>query len=245
MNGQRHIQKWAYGCYAWVVFGTILLLTGALAMLMRKPRRARPVVRMAALILFRLTRMPVTVHGLEQLPTGPHILLVNHTSFLDPIVLTACLPARPGYAFVVRQQYRSQALLWPLLKPLGTVVLRPSAGSGRPSENIALLAAALRRGDSLVLFPEGGFTPASGLKHFHTGAFVAAATESVPIAVAGLRGARTALRLGRWLPRRVPIRLEIGEVLVPEEKDPHALAQLCRTAYEAMLPLTGEGKADD
>jgi 1-acyl-sn-glycerol-3-phosphate acyltransferase len=243
MKRLRSVGKWIYGCYAWLVFGVLLLAAGILAALLRRPSRTRAVVRVAARMLLRLAGVPITVRGLERLPAGPHILLANHTSFVDPIVLSACLPTRPGYAFVVRQQHPGQALLWPLLKPLGTVVLGPSA-AGSPSSNIGLLANAIRRGDNLIVFPEGGFTPAAGLRHFHTGAFVVAASEDVPVVVAGLRGTRQALQPGTWLPRRVPIALDIGEIFAPEGEDPQSLAQLCKAAYDAMLPLTGEGKSE-
>jgi 1-acyl-sn-glycerol-3-phosphate acyltransferase len=95
-----------------------------------------------------------------------------------------------------------------------------------------------------VIFPEGRFVPEEGLGHFHSGAFVAAASEKVPIVIAGLHGARTALRLGSWLPRRAAIELRIGAVLMPDGKDAVSLSRLSEEAREAMLPLTGEKDAE-
>ena len=85
----------------------------------RRPDRARPVARAACRMLFRLPAA-----------SQRHLLLFNHSSFSDGLALLAMLPAPPGYAFAVRQQFRIQGLLCPLLRSPGTVVLAPdSAGS--------------------------------------------------------------------------------------------------------------------
>ncbi|HJU71267.1 MAG TPA: lysophospholipid acyltransferase family protein [Paucimonas sp.] len=238
----RRFAEWVYGCYAWGVFILLVLSCGGLVMLLRTPSRGRPVVRFAARMSFRLARMPVSVTGLDHLPAEPHILLVNHTSFLDAIALTALLPPRPGYAFIARQQFASQRIFCPLLRALGTVILK-RAGSSHGTSNIDRMIAAVLRGENLVVFPEGGITSEAGLKPFHSGVFVAAANAQVPIVVAGLRGARTALRLGTWLPRHSAIHLEIGPTLIPAGKDPSALLQLRTEAHRAMEPLSGESDA--
>lgn len=235
----RQAGRWAYGCYVWLAFALILLSFGSLIVLVRSPRYSRSIARRGARLLFHITAVPFSAHGIERLPRTPHILLLNHTSFLDGLALAAVLPARPGYAFVVRQQYRRQRLLCPLFHALGGVVLHQAAAAHAPA-NVDLLAAALRRGDNLIVFPEGGFVPEAGLRPFHSGAFVAAVAENVPIVVAGLRGARQALRPRSWLPRRTRIEVEIGVTLTPDNKGDNQGQKLCETAYKAMLPLVGE-----
>lgn len=242
MKPVRRILEWCYGAYAWLVFAIVLLLAGSIIAMLRRPRYSRPLARGAARTIFLLAGIRISAQGLGRLPHEPHILLVNHTSFLDAIVLVALLPARPGYAFVARQQYRSQAVLCPLLRAIGTIVLQ-DADSLHRSSNVSLLRIALRRRDNLIVFPEGRFTPEEGLGHFHTGAFVAAASEKVPLVIAGLHGARTVFRLGNWLPRHAAIELKIGAVLIPQGKDEDSLSRLSEAAYEAMLPLTGETDA--
>lgn len=238
-NRARQLGAWIYGCYAWLVFSLILLSFGGLATVMQQPRSGRRVAHLGTRILFRLAGMPISVKGLERLPAVPHLLLVNHTSFLDALILTALLPPRPGYAFVARQQYSSQALFWPLLRALGTVILVRS-GKQHERSNVDLMRATLRRGENLVVFPEGGFVRDPGLKSFHSGAFVAAANAGVPIVVAGLRGAREALPLGRWMVRRAPLALEIGPLFKLDDDDPDTLLKTKRAAWCAMVPLTGE-----
>ena len=236
---KRPLAGWLYSAYAWSLVAVLLPLFGALVIAVRRPALARPVARRGARLLLRLAGMPATVRGLERLPAVPHILLVNHSSFIDGIALTALLPARPGYAFVVRQQFPVQRLLCPLLRALGTVVLMP-ASAGSHAGNATLLAQALRRRGNLVIFPEAGFVPEPGLRRFHSGAFVAASRAGAPVVPAGLRGARQALRPREWVLRRTAVDLEIGTALATLDGD---IGTLMRSARSALLMLTGEADA--
>lgn len=232
----RCAAAYLYAAYAWLAFALVLLVFGGAILALRRPARARPVARAGCRLLFRLLGMPLSARGLERLPPQRHLLLVNHSSFLDGLALMAMLPARPGYAFVVRQQFPVQRLLCPLLRALGTVVLLP-ASAGSHAGNAALIAHALRRRDSLIVFPEAGFVPEPGLRRFHSGAFAAASAAGKPIAVAGLRGARQALRPRSWLPRRTALALEIGPLLQPGDGE---MGAAMRAARQAMLALAGE-----
>jgi hypothetical protein len=69
---------------------------------------------------------------------------------------------------------------------------------------------------------------------------VVAANAGAPIVVAGLRGARGALRPRTWLPQRVGIALEIGPALQPHGSDRASIEQLRAAARRAMVPLSGE-----
>lgn len=234
---------WIYGCYAWFIFTTHVLCFGLLAMLGGQRNRARRLARLFTRLMFRFCGMPLSSRGLEYLPACPHVLLVNHTSFLDAIALIALLPPSPGYTFTTRQEFRLQALLYPLLRSVHTIVLRHHGESGHTG-NVETLESALARGENLLIYPEGAFAAAPGLKPFHSGAFIAAAATGVPLVIAGLRGAREALPLGSWLLRRRAIRLEIGAVLEPGGTNAEAIEALMETARAAMVPLTGESPVE-
>lgn len=238
-NRMQRIGAWLYGCYTWIVFAVLLLAFGGLAMLSGRVVRARRLARFFARSMFRLAGIPLSVTGLDRLPAQPHVLLANHTSFLDALVLTALLPASPGYTFIARREFPLQILLFPFLKSVRTIVLK-QPGKMHHGQNMDIIRSALERGENLMLFPEGKFTPEPGLRPFRSGAFVAAAQAKAPIVVAGLRGARRALRLGTWLPKRTPIALEIGPTLTPCGMDMEAVHTFMAVARMAMMPLTGE-----
>jgi 1-acyl-sn-glycerol-3-phosphate acyltransferase len=225
------------------LFGIVFLADSALASMLRNPPLARRIVAASARLLFRLAAIPLSARGLDKLPEGRHVLLVNHTSFLDALVLFALLPARPGYVFAVRQQFRSQQLLCPLLRALGTVVLR-GPRKQNDHRNTALMLAALRNETNLAVFPEGMFARTPGVRPFHTGAFFVAAHAGVPLAIAALHGTRAALPLGSWMLRRMPIELEIGPAFhIGGDERPEALSAARDAAHCAMVALSGEGGA--
>jgi 1-acyl-sn-glycerol-3-phosphate acyltransferase len=237
-----HIQclgSWIYGVYTWTIFTVLILSFGGLSLLAGRADRARRMARCIARLMFRLAGMPLSVTGLERLPAPPHVLLANHTSFLDALVLIALLPASPGYTFTTRQEFALQSLLYPLLRSVHTIVLKRHDETHHGA-NLEVMESALERGENLLIFPEGKFAPEAGLKPFHSGAFVAAAQANVPVVIVGLRGARDALRLGTWLPKRKSITLEIGPTLTPCGTDSDTIHALMAEARAAMIPLTGE-----
>ena len=61
------------------------------------------VMRRSALLLFRLARVPLRVEGLDRWPRDQACVIVaNHASYLDGVVLVAALPA--DFAFVAKAE---------------------------------------------------------------------------------------------------------------------------------------------
>jgi 1-acyl-sn-glycerol-3-phosphate acyltransferase len=235
----RQAGAWLYAGHAWAIFAILALSCGALIALLQRPPLGRRIAHYAARLLLRLTAVSVRASGLDRLPPQPHVLLVNHASYLDAIVLTALLPPVPGYAFAAKREFASQPLMRALLAGLGAIFIE-RLDIRRSTEDVELMAAALLRGEHLLVFPEGTFSREPGLKPFHAGAFMAAARADVPVVVAGLRGTRAALRDETWLPRRNPIAFEIGKLLRPAGRDWAATALMRAAARKSMVPLSGE-----
>jgi acyl carrier protein len=234
---RRYAAIWSYGCYSWAVFLALAMPAGAMIAVIQQPTATRRIARAAARAFVRLTALPVSAKGLDQLPAVPHVLLVNHASYLDAILLTAILPATPGYAYVAKRELPRPVRA--ALKGLGTIfVERFDAIHG--ITDLALMVGALERKENLVVFPEGTFRREAGLRPFHAGAFLAAARANVPVVTAGLHGMRAVLRAETWMPRRGPIEFEIGEVLMPTGQDWSAAARMSTKARSAMVPLSGE-----
>jgi 1-acyl-sn-glycerol-3-phosphate acyltransferase len=235
----RRIGAWAYGCYAWAVFAALLLSCGGLVILLQRPALGRRIARFGARLFFRLTGTSITLKGVERLPRQPHMLLVNHASYLDAIVLSALLPAVPGYAYTAKHEFSERAAMRRLLAGLGALFIE-RFDVGRSTEDVERMAAALARGENIMVFPEGTFSREAGLKPFHSGACMAAAKAAAPVAVAGLRGTRAALREGTWWPHRSPIELAIGQTLFASGSDWSATVRLNAAARAAMVTLCGE-----
>jgi 1-acyl-sn-glycerol-3-phosphate acyltransferase len=235
----RRLEAIGYGVYAWLLFVLMAGAFGSCILLLRRPAAGRRIARTGARLLFRLAGVQLCARGMDRLPGQPHVLVVNHTSYLDAILLTALLPAVPGYAFVAKQEFAGQPGMGNMLQGLGTVFIERYDAS-RSEEGVARMAAALRRGESLLVFPEGTFRREAGLQAFQTGAFAAAAQAGVPVVVAAVRGVRGALRSGTVLPAKHPLQVEIGETLIRPGADWAAAVRLRNAARAALLPLTGE-----
>jgi 1-acyl-sn-glycerol-3-phosphate acyltransferase len=235
----RRAGAWAYAGYAWFLFALMLLLFALPVIVLQRPATGRRVMRCGARILFRMLGAKPRVDGAGQLPRRPHVLLVNHSSYLDAIALAALLPATPGYAFSAKRDFASQWWMGRLLSGVGALLVE-RADARRSTADVEALAQALRRGENVIVFPEGTFKREPGLLPFHAGAFMAAALAGAPVVPAGLRGTREALRAGTWRPRHSQVSLRTGEALQPHGADWGATVRLRDTARTAIAQLSGE-----
>lgn len=229
-----------YGTYAWLVFLLLAVPTWLLTALAPTPAWAWGVNRLAARALLKLVALPLTVHGADKLPAEPCVLVANHASYIDVIVLAAALPS--CFSFVAKREYLDRAVTRLYLRGLGTEFVERFEAR-QSIEDAHRLAAAARAGKALGFFPEGTFTRVIGLRPFKLGAFAAAVAAGIAVLPVALRGTRTALRDGEWLLRRGPIEVAIGNPLPPPAggADEFAAAVALRdTARAHILAHCGE-----
>jgi len=225
---------------AWAVLVFIAVGLGALLLLVVLPRvgQRRAAARAAARTFLRLAGMPLTVKFPERLPQGQCVVVCNHASYIDGVVLTAALPARFG--FVIKREAAAVPLMGALLRRLGSEFVERFDRHRGATDARRVLRNAVQ-GHSLVFFPEGTFKRTAGLLKFHTGAFVVATRAACPLVPAVLRGTRRALPPGGALPLPGAIEMEILPPLTPcAAVDDHAAPQLRDRARAAILAALGE-----
>jgi 1-acyl-sn-glycerol-3-phosphate acyltransferase len=173
------------------------------------PRRSWrfAILRRALRLLARLSGVRTTVNGSEHLHVpGGAVVVANHASWIDGAVLASILPDSP--VFVVAGELAHHFWSGPFLRRLGAEFVHRAT----PEEGAAdtrRIVAAVRRGQTVVIFPEGHLSRVPGVRAFRLGAFVTAAEARVPVIPVVLGGTRFVLPPGHHLPRRGALKVEI------------------------------------
>jgi 1-acyl-sn-glycerol-3-phosphate acyltransferase len=227
-----------YAAYLWTAAGA--LGCAALGASLLPTAWRWPALRALARALVAVSGVPVAIHGIENIPaTGPVIVAANHASYIDSPLLFALLPRRAR--FVAKGELARNPVARFVFRAAGAVfVERFDIERGvQAARELARLAG---EGEALVFFAEGTFTRAPGLMPFHMGAFVAAAESGAPVIPLTIRGTRSVLRDGQWLPRWGPIHVSIGVPQAPSGSDWRSAVRL-RDAIRAEI-LAGCGESD-
>jgi 1-acyl-sn-glycerol-3-phosphate acyltransferase len=124
----------------------------------------------------------VDVRGAGREPSGPCIVVANHLSYLDPLVVCAITPC----IAVAKGETREWPLIGRGLAALGVIfVQRGDAHSGAVALRRARVA--LRAGATVLNFPEGTTTDGTGVGPFKRGIFGLARIAGVPVVPARVR----------------------------------------------------------
>ncbi|MFN7967369.1 MAG: lysophospholipid acyltransferase family protein [Acidobacteriota bacterium] len=166
---------------------------------------------MLRLMFFALIVRPLVLIGLglnvrrrELLPNrGPAILVANHASHLDALVLMSLYPlsSLPKLRPVAAADYflRNRLVAWFSLNVIGIIPLsrRPKVSEGDP---LAEVGEFLSQGGMAVLFPEGTRSLTGEMGELKTGvAHLARRHPAVPVVPIYVRGLNMALPKGEAL----------------------------------------------
>jgi len=191
-----------------------------------------------ARLFVRLSGTPFAVHGLDKLPQDtPCVLVANHASYLDGIMMVAALPRQ--FSFAAKRELKESLVPRLYLQRIGAEFVERS-GFEQSVADVKRLLHILRRGQSLAFFPEGTFYRMPGLLPFRMGAFVIAAQAGVPVVPITIRGTRSILRSEQWLPRRGTISITVSVPIPPQGNDWSAAIQLRDAARADILHFCGE-----
>lgn len=220
-----------YGLYAVAICVVCLVVGGTLAVMARRLKTRRVIVRTTLQIMFFMAAMPYRVDGLKRLPDGPSIVIANHRSYLDGFILLAALP--PRFSPVIKHEIAEIPFIGWFLKHVGArfVAREPAARAG--GDTLALLGA-IESGESLAIFPEGTFSTDVGLLPFRGGAFFLAAKANVPIVPLAIEGTRIILPEIRVLPWPGTLRVRIFDAVTADGTEREDAVRL-RDRVETML----------
>lgn len=190
-------------------------------------------LRLVGRWLFRLL-FSIRVEGLSRLPAeGGYMLVCNHLSWFDPLLLLITLPAEPKIHFLAAQEYtvNGKGLVPWIVRHSGGVI--PVDRRSHRGDRAAVVQSlrVLRSGGVLGIFPEGGCGPTEGcLQPLKQGAATFAIKSGQPVVVFGLSGTSELY----WRRR---ICLRVGPTLTPEPgEDADALLERVAAAMAETIP---------
>jgi fatty-acyl-CoA synthase len=191
-----------------------------------------------ARVLFALAGCQIDVVGIRRLrEIGPAVYVANHASYLDPVLIMAMLPVQARFAV------KHRLLQFPFL---GTAIRKgehipiKKADLSQQMEGTSAIAAALKTGASLFIFPEGTFDATPRLLPFRLGAFRVAVDAGRPIVPIAIRGTRRILPANTLLLRPGSITITVGSPIHPSSGEWQEIIRIRDTAYAVIAKGAGE-----
>jgi 1-acyl-sn-glycerol-3-phosphate acyltransferase len=164
-------------------------------------------------VILALAGCDVRVEGAAHLAAAqPAILAANHSSYLDVVVLLAALPA--DFRLVAKRELLRAPLVGSVIRKAGHLTVERAAGPQSVAD-AERVTAALRRGMSVLVFPEGTFLRSPGILPFRLGAFKSAVETGCPVIPVTIRGTRDVLPADEWLPRPGPVTVAVSPPFRP------------------------------
>jgi len=222
----------AYAGWAKAVFWLLAPPAWLVIVLLPVERWRWVLMRHSARLLFRLCGVPLHVEGLAHWPRqGASVIVANHASYLDGVVLAAALPG--PFSFIAKQELHGQFVPRVFLQRIGSLFVERFDGQ-QGVNDLRRAVAVLQGGRPLMFFPEGTFTRMPGLRGFRMGAFVAAAEADAPVVPVAIHGTRSILRGADRFPHRGVLRVTVTTPIAPHGSDWAAAVRL-RDAARAVL----------
>ena len=200
-------------------------------------------MRFLAWMLIHTIHRVATV-DVERIPDeGPAVLVCNHVSYVDAIVIGAASP-RP-IRFVMDHRIFNTPLLGWIFRTAKAIPIAPAKEDPFMMERAFIdIAQALHEGDLVCIFPEGKLTSTGEMNEFRGGIAKIVERSKVPVipmALRGLWGSVFTRDPGNVFERafargwRSRLALAVGRPVPPQEVTPEGL-------YEQVLALRGEWK---
>lgn len=168
----------------------------------------RMVVYLFALVFYRARHT-----GTQNIPAeGPVLMVSNHQSHLDP-PLVGC-GCRRHMNFLARDTLFLSPVFAKLISSVNAIPIdREGGGLAGIKETLRRL----KRGEMVLLFPEGTRTPNGEIQRFRPGFTTLAVRSKAAIVPAAIEGAFRAWPKTRKFPRFGVIHVHYGEPILPEQ----------------------------
>ncbi len=169
--------------------------------------------------------------------TKPVIFVANHASYMDSVLLIATLPKD---ILIVGKK---ELLVMPLIKTFVNRIGYPTVDRldfSKSIEDTKIIKSALMQKKSILIFAEGTFTNATGVRPFKLGAFKLAVETMTPLCPIAIKGTRHFLRANQFIFIPSKLSLWIGEPVIPQNDDFEEAIRLRNEFRELISKHCGE-----
>jgi 1-acyl-sn-glycerol-3-phosphate acyltransferase len=197
-----------------VVSVTIVLALWVIAVATVAPnaRQIRPIMRFWGFVFMKAAGVSWEVEGLERLEPGrSYVFTSNHISNLDPPFHIAVLSRFVSVRFLAKAELFKIPLLAQAMRRIGIVETDRAAHAGAHRKINEQVGVVVRRGLSLVVYPEGTRSRDAEMKPFKKGAFRIAIDNDMTVVPVTTAGLDKAWKPGTWLVRGGRARMVVHE----------------------------------
>ena len=215
-----------------VVLAVLSIMLRLLVVVRPGAPRTRRAFRWAARTLLRSAGCEPVVTGLHYLQGGlPAVIVANHQSYADTVVVLASIPA--DLVLVANERLRLAPLLGAGIRAARYLIVDRTAWRTRAA-GAAAMVDVLADGSSLLVFPEGTIETGPRPGAFRLGAFAAAVRTGRPVIPITIEGTRRVLALDTWLLARAPLSVTVHPPIAPEGPGWPEVVRLCTLARSAV-----------
>ena len=186
--------------------------------------------------------MRVRVEGSERLEHGKaYVFVANHQSLADILVV---LHLNHPFKFIAKKELFWIPFLGWALSIAGYIPLvRGNPLSGKQATEKA--RGYLRRGMSVLFFPEGTRSPDGAIHRFKVGAFKIALEEDMSVVPVVINGTRDVIQKGSFMMGRTEeVTIRIGDPIRLSGKDNLTIEGLSEKVRSTMIEALGELRAE-
>jgi len=194
--------------------------------------RQQNIARLWSRMILWTVGAKVQVEGLDKIDISkPQVYVVNHLSAFDIPVLYSYLPFQ--FRILAKKElFRYPFMGWHLRRSGQIPVVLENPKASVRSLNLAV--AAIRKGNSLVIFPEGGRTPNGQLQPFMGGAFYAAVKAQVDVIPIVLIGTYEMLKMNSFHIKPGSVQMVVGAPISTAGMSTRDIAKITEQARAAI-----------
>jgi 1-acyl-sn-glycerol-3-phosphate acyltransferase len=235
----------------WVIFVAVLacLVFGAAVMAVATfsstSRLIDALIRMWARTIVNAAGIRLGGDGIERIERDQrYILIANHYSYFDIPCILAAIP-QPIRFMAKISLFKIPIFGWALGRAGFIPIDRKNRRTAVKSFDLA--AERIRRGNTIVVFPEEGRTRTREMRPFQRGAFLLAMKSELPILPLAIDGTYDVLRVASKRIVPGPVTIRVGTPIATAGasiRDKGRLADAARAQIAGMLGITTEESAE-